>query len=403
MTIEQPDSARFQIIELSKKFPSEARYPLILGDLYLRQDENAEALKYYQKAYEIDPDSPYYPVSMANYYEKMGQYDSAKLQINNALKNERLDFNTKLRILEYILQSSGQDFDSTNALFQTLLELHPDESQLKLIYGEYLTILQKFDEARFQIRLVTESEPENIDAWQQLLQLALQTEDFDEALRICNKCREIFPEEMIFAYYKGITYFQIKDYKSAITTFSDAIPLIPSENPNAISNFYSMLGDAYFKIRDTNKAFEAYESALKYNDKNTLALNNYAYYLSLFKKDLSKAERMSALCVKIEPNNSSYLDTYAWIFFMQGSLSLSKIYIEQALSKDRTNSAELADHYGDILFFLGDHEKAVEQWEKAWEKGKKTATIKRKIEEKKYFEATEDELFSDSDEGKSTN
>jgi len=134
-----------------------------------------------------------------------------------------------------------------------------------------------------------------------------------------------------------------------------------------------------------------------------MALNNYAYYLSLLKKDLSKAERMSAITVKADPNNSSYLDTYAWIFFVQGNISLAKIYIEQAINRDRTNSAELADHYGDILYLFGDKEKAVEQWEKAWNSGKKSATIKRKIAEKTYFEATEDELFSDFDEDTGNN
>ena len=403
MALQLPDSALNEIKKLNDKFPFEARYPLILGDLYLRQDENAQALKYYQKAHEIDPESPYYPVSMANYYEKIGQYDSAKMQINTALKNERLDINTKLQILSYTLQSSGKDFEGTNALFQTLLELHPDESQLKLIYGEYLTFLQKFDEARFQIRLVTESEPENMDAWHQLLQLSLETNDFAEALRVCKKCREIFPEDMRFAYFMGMTYYQMKDYHSAIATFEEAISLIPAEELIVKSNFFSLLGDAYFKIRETDKAFKAYEEALKYNDKNIMALNNYAYYLSLLKKDLSKAERMSAITVKADPNNSSYLDTYAWIFFVQGNISLAKIYIEQAINRDRTNSAELADHYGDILYLFGDKEKAVEQWEKAWNSGKKSATIKRKIAEKTYFEATEDELFSDFDEDTGNN
>jgi len=43
-------------------------------------------------------------------------------------------------------------------------------------------------------------------------------------------------------------------------------------------------------------------------------MNNYAYYLSEEKTDLKKAEKMSAKAVEKEPNNSTYLDTYAWIF-----------------------------------------------------------------------------------------
>jgi len=398
MTLQQPDSALNEIKKLADKFPMESRYPIMLGDLYLQQNDNEQALMYYRKALEVDPESPYFPVSMANYYEKTGQGDSAKLQINAALVNQRLDVNTKLRILtHYALQRSGEDADGANELFQSLLTQHPDEAQIKLIYGELLIRQGKFEEARFQIQLVTESEPENMDAWLQLIGLSFQMEDLDEVIRISQKCSEIFPEEMMFPYNLGNAYYLKKDFKAAIETFEAAIPLVPAENLPYKSIYYSLIGDAYFRMRETDKAFNAYEEALKYNERNLMALNNYAYYLSLLKKDLSKAERMSALTVKMEPNNATYIDTYAWIFFKQGNFLLAKLYIEQAISKDRTNSAELVDHYGDILYFSNEMEKALEQWIKAKELGKNTATVNKKIAEKTYFEETEDELFSDGE------
>ncbi|MDR0393783.1 MAG: tetratricopeptide repeat protein [Tannerella sp.] len=397
MTIEQPDSAFNELKKLVNKFPMESRYPIMIGDLYLQRDDTVQALKYFHQAYAIDPESPYYPVSMANYYEKTGQRDAARQQIREALINERLDVNTKMNILaRYIvqLQRSKQDIDGANALFQTLLEQHPDESRLKLAYGEFLATQNKFDEARFQYQLVTESEPENIDAWQQYLRLSLRAQDMDEVIRICNKCREIFPDAMEFWFYLGIAHYQKEDYRQAIETYKEGISLTPKENPVLISEFYGQLGDTYFRIKETDKSFEAYEEALKYNDKNVAVLNNYAYYLSLLKKDLTKAERMSAQCIKMEPDNATYIDTYAWVFFVQGNYLLAKVYIEQALSKDRTNSSELVDHYGDILYLSGEKEKALEQWNKAKELGKNSATLDRKISEKAYFEETEEELFN---------
>ena len=84
--------------------------------------------------------------------------------------------------------------------------------------------------------------------------------------------------------------------------------------------------------------------------------------------------------------NATYLDTYAWIFFVQGNYTLAKIYIESALEKDKTKSAELVDRYGDILFMNGDKEKAVEQWKKAKEMGKDSEILNRKIAEQQYIE-----------------
>ena len=400
MTLKEEANALNEIQKLIDKYPAESRYRILLGDLYLQQNNNTQALQYYQQARAIDPESPLYPVSMANYYEKTGQRDSAQQQIDAALINKRLDINTKLTILSrYIAQlhNSNQDIDGVDALFQTLLEQHPDESRLKLVYGMFLSSLNKVDEARFQVRLVTESDPENVDAWQQLLQLSIQTGDMDEAIRICKKCHEIFPEAIEFHYYLGMAYYQKNDFKAALDTYKAAIPIIPAGNMRLLSDFYGSIGDTYFRLKKTDKAFNAYEEALKHNDKNIMVLNNYAYYLSLLKKDLPKAERMSALTIKMEPDNATYLDTYAWIFFIQGNYIFAKMYIEQAISKDRTNSKELVDHYGDILYFSGEKDKAVTQWEKAKELGKNTATLNKKIAEKTYFEETEDELFNEED------
>jgi tetratricopeptide (TPR) repeat protein len=395
MTLKQSGEAFEEMEKLIDKYPSETRYMIMTGDLYLQQDDTVKALKYYNKAYETDPESPYYHVSMANYYEKTGKGEAAEKQINNALLNKQLDVNTKISILaRYIsqLQRAKQDFEGANTLFQTLLEQHPEESRLKLIYGDFLASQAKNEEAQFQYQLVTESEPDNLPAWQQLLALYFRQNNFDEAIKICTKCINIFPDELSFKLYLGISYFQKGEYQEAINIYRSAIPALPEEKKMEISDFYGQIGDTYFKINQTDSAFANYEKALAYNDKNIVVLNNYAYYLSLHKKDLTKAERMSALCMKFEPDNATYIDTYAWIFFIQGNYVLAKVYIEQAVEKDLKKSPELIDHYGDILFKLGEKDKALEQWKKAKALGKKSVTLDKKIAEKQYFEATEEEL-----------
>ena len=160
-------------------------------------------------------------------------------------------------------------------------------------------------------------------------------------------------------FYLGIAYFQQEKYQDALDTYKAGLEIIPETNVGLKSDFYGQIGDIYYQIKNMPEAYKAYDEALKYNDKNVVVLNNYAYFLSLEKKDLKKAERMSALAVKLEPNNSTYLDTYAWIFFVQGNYTLAKIYIESALANDTTKSSELVDHYGDILFMSGDKEKAL--------------------------------------------
>lgn len=387
--LEQPDAAFKEIERLAAEYPMEARYQLVLGDLHLEKKELEKALRYYQKAHEVDPSNPYYIVSMANYYEAKGEKAAAETQIRNALVNEKLDVDTKVNILSrYILklQQTQQGTESANALFETLLEQHPEDTDLKLMYGGLLLAQDKKEEAKFQFQLVTEMEPENAGAWQQLLNMALKSEDIPEIGRICRKCIELFPESPEYYFYLGIAYYQQEKYQEALQAYYDGLKIIPAENLPLKSDFYGQIGDIYYQIKQLDQAYKAYDEALKYNENNVVVLNNYSYFLSLEKKDLKKAERMSAQCIKLEPDNATYLDTYAWIFFQQGNYTLAKIYIESALEKDKTQSAELVDHYGDILYRSGEKAKAVEQWKKAKEMGKVSEVLDRKIAEETYIE-----------------
>lgn len=390
MELQQKENAFREIEKLAEKYPTVARYPLLMGDLYLQDNELDKAYESYQKAYAIDPANPYYIVSMSNYYDAKGDKEAAEKQIRNALVNEELDVTTKVSILSrYIarLQQSQQDTEHVNQLFHELTEQHPEDVELKLMYGSFLSLdPEKKEEARFQFQLVTEMQPDNQAAWQQLLNLALRSEDLPEVIRICQTCIGLFPEAPEYYFYLGIAYYQQQEYQKALDTYREGAEVVPVDNGQLKSDFYGQIGDIYYQMENMEKAYEAYEEALKYNGRNVMVLNNYAYFLSLDKKDLDKAARMSAITIEMEPENATYLDTYAWIFFVKGQYTFAKLYIERAIDKDTTGSAELVDHYGDILYMTGNTEKALEQWKKAREMGKESEILDRKIAEEKYIE-----------------
>lgn len=391
-TLKQPDKAFEEIEKLANKYPMNARYRLLMGDLHLENEETEKALACYQKAHEIDPDDPRYIVSMANYYDQTGDKEAAEQEIRDALVNEKLDVETKVGILSrYVqrLQQTQQGIENANSLFQTLLDQHPEDTELKLMYGSLLMAQQKEEEAKFQFQLVTEMEPSNEGAWQQLLNISLKGEDIPEVIRICTRCKELFPEAPEYYFYLGIGYYMQEKYQESLDTYYAGLKIIPEGNGVVKSNFYGQIGDLYYQMEKMDEAYKAYDEALKYNENNAPVLNNYSYFLTLDKKDLKKAERMAAQCIKLEPDNATYLDTYAWVFFVQGNYTLAKIYIENALSKDKTNSAELVDHYGDILYMSGEKDKALEQWKKAKEMGKDTDVLKQKIAKGIYMEDTE--------------
>ena len=159
-----------------------------------------------------------------------------------------------------------------------------------------------------------------------------------------------------------------------------------------VSDLYYFMGDLYHQKGQENKAFVCYDSCLQWKDDHVPCLNNYAYYLSVKGQDLHRAELMSYKTVKEEPQNATYLDTYAWILFMQERYAEAKIYIDQAVAcdTDSVQSSVIIEHAGDIYYKNGEPEKAISYWEKALESEPENRDLlERKIREKKYIKEEE--------------
>ena len=214
----------------------------------------------------------------------------------------------------------------------------------------------------------------------------MQLGELDEVITAGEKALTYIPDAAEIYMYMGSGYAMQKDYDKAVDILKRGISHLDENNNTLVSDYYGQLGDSYYLSGDKDKAFEAFENALLHNPKNTGVLNNYSYFLALDKRDLSKAERMSGDVIKIEPDNPTFLDTYAWVFFQQGNYTLAKIYLQNALNKGGDKSADLLEHYGDVLFMLGEVDEALQYWEKAKNAGSESEVLPRKIKDKKYYE-----------------
>ena len=116
------------------------------------------------------------------------------------------------------------------------------------MYGSLLVAQQKEEEAKFQFQLVTEMEPSNEGAWQQLLNISLKGEDIPEVIRICTRCKELFPEAPEYYFYLGIGYYMQEKYQESLDTYYAGLKIIPEGNGVVKSNFYGQIGDLYYQM-----------------------------------------------------------------------------------------------------------------------------------------------------------
>ena len=393
----------FQEIEnLAKEYPYDMRYLTILGDVYLENGKDEEAYTTYQKV--LTEDATYAPamLSLASYYEKKGMDSLYHVQIDSVLLSSKIESDTKLNVMrQLIMRSERTDRDSTKivSLFDSMLSKEQENADVAMLAAQYLLSKRMDEQAKSALHRVVDIDPGNKPARLQLLSFAIAKNDLDEVIRICMPAVEYMPEALEFHYYLGVAHYQKENRDEALKVFQKGVRQIAPESDKTIaSDFYSIMGDLYHLKNMNAEAYAAYDSALVYKPDNIGALNNYAYYLSVEKKDLDKAEEMSYRTVKAEPSNGTYLDTYAWILFEKGKYAEARIYIDQAMKHEGDKSSVVVEHCGDIYYHNGEHERAVEYWiqseklahepaenENEARKAEELKLLKRKIAHKKYF------------------
>jgi predicted Zn-dependent protease len=94
---------------------------------------------------------------------------------------------------------------------------------------------------------------------------------------------------------------------------------------------------------------------------------------------------MSAALVKNHPENPTFLDTHAWVLYVRQKYKEARKFIEKAISTGNANATHF-EHYGDILYQLGDVDGAVIQWEKARGLNAKSDVLNKKIANRKIYE-----------------
>ena len=385
------DKKAFQEIEsLVQEYPMDMRYKVILGDVYLQNGKKQEAYDVYQKVLAAEPDNPMAIFSMASYYKQTGQEELYQQQLDTLLLNKKVTPDTKVGVMrQMIVENEQADKDSTQiiALFDRIMKQEQDDPQIPMLYAQYLLSKNMEAESVPVLEQVVDLDPTNNAARMMLIGAAVKKEDYKQIIKVCEPGIEATPDALEFYYYLAVAYNQAEKPDSVISICKRALEHTTADSKKEIvSDFYSILGDMYHTQKQMKEAYAAYDSALVYNPSNIGALNNYAYYLSVERRDLDKAEEMSYKTVKAEPNNATYLDTYAWILFEKGNYAEARIYIDNAMKSEGGDKSDvIVEHCGDIYYMTGDVDGALTYWKKALEMGSESKTLKQKIEKKKYI------------------
>lgn len=381
--------------DLAEEYPNDLRYKVLIGDLYLDNDKPEQALKIYQEVETEDPTNPNVMISLASYYEKTNQDSLCMLQFEKLITNSRIDEDVRFQVMQSLsYQSIKNSEDSTRMLriFRKALSFPQTNTKMAELCARFMVSRQMpADSVKPVLNMMLDIDPENDLARNQLLSYAIEEEDTAGIIKVCKPAVDYSAADPVYYYYLGVAYFQQDKKHESIEVFNKCLEHIDDKTPlTLITNVYAIRGDLYHDVGEDEKAFESYDSCLIYRPDDPLVLNNYAYYLSLQKKDLDKAAEMSLRSLEKEKDNPTYIDTYAWILFQQKKYAEAKVQMDRVIEligdSVQFDDASVIEHAGDIYYKVGLKDEAIDFWKRAIDLGSESAILEEKYNKKKYIE-----------------
>ncbi|MFM2136731.1 MAG: hypothetical protein RL021_2131 [Bacteroidota bacterium] len=385
----KPEKAVEELLRLIETDSSDVQAYGLLAEIYQLMGENDKALKTYQRIEAIDPDNPYVQLSLADFYREAGDKEKSFAELKKAIGNPGLEMETKISILSSyysLVEAFAEMKAQAMELSEILLNTHPTDPRPHAAKADFLALDSQYVAARDEYRRARELGSKEYSVYSQMIVIDSRLEDWDSMLKDTEEALALFPDQPLVYLFNGISKQHAKRHGEAVNILKSGAKMVV-DNPQLESSFYSALGEAYHELKDYVKSDESYEHALQLDPKDAMVMNNYAYFLSLRGDQLTKAEELSRRSNELSPDESSFEDTYGWIMFVMGKYAEAKTWIGKALQHGADNSAVVLEHYGDVLYKLGDLAGALDYWQRAKSAGNGASDrLDEKILQKKYIE-----------------
>ncbi len=278
-------------------------------------------------------------------------------------------------------------------VYSSLLRLYPEEASVVSMANNYYSSTEREDKGLKLLTSYVSRNPGNEYIWRNIL---FRISSFPQNDSIGNQkdttlvyyaSRAVadLPGEPFYALIYAQSLHTSDRYAEALQQYKAAFALYDNARSKETDSQRTIslhgMAQCYSQMDSIKQSFAVYDQLLSEDPNDAVALNNYAYKLACLNIDLDRAEKMSQRSLKVEPLNGTYLDTYAYILFRQGRATEALFVMERcADAAGKYASAEMLDHYGDILKANGRNSEAQEKYRKALELEPDNKTIQSKIE-----------------------
>jgi len=360
--------------------PYLAENHISLAEIYAATRRDSLALVSFQNAIAIDSLAVEAWLALGEYHQKKGDKLSYLAILERIFGNNQLPLKGKIeewKSLANDLNSYRKFYPQYDAIIKRLYIHYPESKEVATLYAQHLIVSGKVEQALMLCKQLIDYKTPVIEDFTRVIEIENHLNRPDSVRHYTDLALALFPHNTDLLHMRGALALQRKEYDDALVLYNEALK--HADNDTLRSSLWGAIGDVEHQRNEMKRCYKAYDKALRYFEDNAMVLNNYAYFLSLDNRDLERALTMITRALALSENNSTYLDTMAWVLYRLGRYAEAKKYMQQALSLDRANSAELAMHYGDILHALGEEFMAKTYWRKALERGADKEEVEKRF------------------------
>ena len=306
-----------------KREPENFRAHLIIGNIFLAQDNHDQAITHFETARLLNPDS-----ASTLYFLGLASHFSNKLK--RAFR-----------------------------LYLTLLHKNPNFMDATLDYAMMLTKQGKAESAITYLKNALGQSQKNEFLYYILGEVYLATGNDESASKNFKKAMTINPQ-LIGSYIKlSEIYKRDSDSRRQVAVLKSCI-----ENFPEFSEGYIKLGDCYRKEGDYENAIETIEEGVAINPDSAKLANALAWLYLEKKTKLNKVFNLAQFAYQRLPEDPAVADTLGWVYYHKKFFTQAVWLLKDALSRDPNNPI-IHFHLGKTFHSLGNRKSAIESLNRA--------------------------------------
>lgn len=429
LKLHQPRDAAVYIQMILDESGSSAREKALFAKKLLNKESNTKDSLVVLEALNLaDPDNLHMLILQARFSAQLEQYVDAVSLLDQVLEIDSSLSDVHI-IKARILGAQGKREES-EALMLKVLEEHPDNSNLRTQYARMLVEDGKFDLAREHFLILRKQTPENAEVLMSLALLYIETKQLDEAAVFLDQLIKMGKNIDIANYYHGRIAQNKERHEDAINYYRkvkngsyvfeaklriaglfarlgkvdkavDQLEVLAEEQtswPNRVRAYLAQ-GEILRSANKNKEAFEMYSRALMQNPEdadllyaralsaekvdrlditesdllkvlstepeNANALNALGYTLADRTERLQEAHAYIKRAMELVPDDPAILDSLGWVSYRLGKMEDAVKWLSKAF--ELLKDAEIAAHYGEVLWKSNQRDKARDVWQKGKE------------------------------------